>query len=426
MFKIAKITNLAVGLFILFGFVSSAYATESSGVGAKPANPRDDNPRTQSIFVHEISPGKSVEDAIIVSNSSDSARNILLYPTDAQISSGGAFACEQKADNLDNEGSWIKLKKEKLELSSNQSETIGFKIEVPNDASPGEHNACIAIQAVEPPQQSQVSGVTLSFRSAIRVAITVPGEFTKGLTFESLSVKNKGDLLLINEKLRNSGNVSLDTNLQTKLKTLFGTTVNSTGGEFPILAGQTSEFNFELKKPFIGGAYLISSSASYSDDPTTSLGEKGNSSKTVSKSKLIFVAPNPLMIVIYILLLAILVFISYKIISKRKYDKEIKGKIIEHKVKKKDSITSISKEYEADWKTIAKINKLKAPYILEGLEVINVVPGSNYIPKVVKKTKKKVSPKSDKKPKAKKSDSKKTKKKSTVTKESSKEEKDKQ
>jgi hypothetical protein len=249
----------------------------------------------------------------------------------------------------------------------------------------------------------------------------VPGEFTKGLTFESLSIKSKDNLLLINQKLKNSGNVSLDTNLQTKLKTLIGTTASSTGGEFPILAGQTSEFNFELNKPFLGGFYLLNSSASYSDDPTTSLGEIGNSTNTVTKNKLVFITPNPIMIFIYTLLIALLVFALYKIISKRKYDKEIKDKIIEHKVKKKDSITSISKEYEANWKTIAKINKLKAPYILEGLEVIKVVPGANYIPKEVKKTKKKVSTKSEKKPKAIKSDTKKTKKKSTNTKEGSKE-----
>jgi hypothetical protein len=74
MFKIAKITNLAVGVFLLFATVSTAYATESSGVGGKPANPRDDNPRTQSIFVHEISPGSSVDDAILVSNSSGSKK----------------------------------------------------------------------------------------------------------------------------------------------------------------------------------------------------------------------------------------------------------------------------------------------------------------------------------------------------------------
>lgn len=388
----AKNTSLAVGLFALIVFFSSitAYAAESGGVGAKPANPREENPRTQSIFVHEIKPGDSIEDAVLVTNSSGDNKNILVYPTDAQISSGGAFACEQKADSLDNEGSWIKLQKNEVSLDSNQSETIKFTISVPKDASPGEHNACIAIQAVEPPQKSSVSGVSLSFRSAIRVAITVPGEFKKGLSFESLSIKTKGNLLLINEKLRNSGNVSLDTNLQTKLKSLIGMTVNSTGGEFPILAGQTSEFNFELKKPFLGGFYLLNSSASYSDDPSTSLGESGNSTKTISSSKLVFVMPNTVMLVIYFVVAVLAILAIRKYIYKRKFDKEIKDKIINHTVKKNDTITSVSTQYQADWKITAKLNNLKPPYNLKGGDIIKVVPGEAYQPEKVthEKTKK--------------------------------------
>jgi hypothetical protein len=415
MFNLAKFASLAVGTLILISSSSVALATESSGVGAKPANPREDNPRSSSIFVHEIEPGNQVKDAVLVSNNSGISKNIIIYPTDAQVSSGGAFACEQKADELNQEGGWIKLEKKELQLKSNSSESIGFTINVPKDASVGEHNACIAIQAIEAPAKSDINGVTLSFRSAIRVAVTVPGEYDKQLSFESLNIKHKNSsTMLVTQSLKNSGNVSLDTDMDTRLKTVIGITASEGGGEYPILAGQTAEFNFELKKPIWGGIYKLNADASYDESPDTSLGQKSQSNKTINKSKYILLAPHPLVSMLYVIIVLVAIYAFNLKREKDDFKKLAKEKSITHLVKSNENLMGIAQIYDSDWKQTAKLNKIKAPYTLIKGSELSVIPGESYNPpktktpknnplkkkssKTVKKTKHKTKETKTKKP----------------------------
>jgi hypothetical protein len=389
MLKFAKITSLAVGIIALATISYPVNASESSGIGAKPANPREDNQRTSSIFVHEISPGNEVKDAITVTNNSDITKDVLVYSTDGQVASGGAFACEQKADQKDQEGTWVKLDKEKVTLARNSSETVGFTIKVPENASVGEHNSCIAIQAVEAPVASQVNGVNLSFRSAIRVAVTVPGDFDKQLSFQSLDIINKNSKTLIAKQvLRNSGNVSLDTNMITKLKTIFGLTLSKAEGQYPILPGQSSEFNFEINKPIFGGLYIVDASGTYNSDATSSLGENSEEKETVSKSKIIVLAPAPIISIFYVIILIILALGIYTLFNKNKQKKAIASKSISHVVEEDENIMSIAKTYDSDWKQTAKLNGLKSPYTLSVKQELKIVPGPNYVPaKTKSKTK---------------------------------------
>lgn len=374
--------TLAVGMVWLLCMVPAAVMAEAGSVGGKPANPRPDNPRTQSIFVHEIAPGEEKADAVIISNNTSEEKQIELYATDAQIASGGAFACEQKADKPDQEGPWLKLDKNLITLEGNKSETVGFTIDVPKNASVGEHNACIAIQSLEKTQAiNPNNGVRLSFRSAIRVAITVPGDLKKRLSFESFTVDRniKGEVA-VHQTLRNQGNVSLDTNLETAIRTAFGNKIASDGGEFPVLSGQRAEFNFAFKRPLWGGWYRIIAAASYDKGSQTSLGEKSNEREIVQKSTWVFVVPHWTAALLYVLVLGGVAAAVIWRRRSRQHITQLRERSVAHTVVKGDDITSISSQYGADWKQTAKLNGLKPPYsVLVGKEVL-VAPSPDYVP----------------------------------------------
>lgn len=56
---------------ILLTIISPVQAAETGGIGGKPANPRSDNPRTESIFVYELKPGETTKDAVEIYNNTD-------------------------------------------------------------------------------------------------------------------------------------------------------------------------------------------------------------------------------------------------------------------------------------------------------------------------------------------------------------------
>lgn len=378
--KYAKFLLLAVGFIGICSISAPAYAVENSGVGGKPANPRPDNSRTESIFVHKLKPGETVRDAVRVINNTEQTKNVAVYATDAQVASGGAFACEQKADPVDREGSWVKLDKSTVELAPNGNEVVGFTITVPEKVAVGERNACIAIQAIEPTVESGTSGVQLSFRSAIRVAITVPGNFDKKLQFEGLSTIIGKDKLTVRENLYNGGNVSLDATLDTAVKSILGFTHERKSGDYPLLSGQSAEFNFDFKRPIWGGFYKIEASASYNSDGNASLGEKGGSTEKIKTSKIIFILPAVYLSVIYLAVLGGLAAYGILRYRKKRTLTLLKNKAISHTVTRGEDIIEIANHYHTDWKQLVSLNKLSAPYALTKDQELLVVPGESYAP----------------------------------------------
>lgn len=344
----------------------SVLAVDNSGIGGKPANPRSDNPRSQSIFVHEASPGSQIEDAVQVINNTDKQKTLLVYAVDSQASSDGAFACAQKADTAVSVGTWINLAKDSVSLPPNSSENVPFTINVPETASAGEQNGCIVIQDSEQVPAPQGNGVTLSFRSAIRVAITVPGEITKELDFSGPIVINANSRnLKLSVGLKNNGNVSLDTEIETHIQDIFGRISGSAGGTFPVLSRSHAVFNFEVKKPFWGGWYRVSATAAYGTSTEQSLGESGEKSTITSPIKWVFVPPTAIALAIELVVLAALLLLASFLITRRRKYQKLHSSAIYHVVKKNQSLQSIATKYDVSWKVIAKLNKLKAPYHIE-------------------------------------------------------------
>jgi hypothetical protein len=368
--------GLAWGLAIVAMVLYSApvHAVESGGIGGRPANPDPGNPRTESIFVFTVDPGQKADNAVKIYNNGEGEKTIDVYAVDSQISSGGAFACSQKVDERRNVGSWVKLSKQSVTLASGETETIPFNLEVPGNAAPGEHNGCIAIQESDQTPQAAGNGIALSFRSAIRVSVTVKGELKKELAFTRLEGgRGKEDKIAVNAALRNTGNVSLDTDIDVRVKSIFGTTVSKTGGEFPILAGGESEFNFETDEPFWGGVYFLSAKASYNPDPSAGLGDKSNSA-AIGKSKLFVAVPKPMALVIELLVLAVVSLGSVLFIRRRRVHKRWHRHGKFYIVKEGESIQQVAEKFNLPWKTIAKVNRIKAPYHLKAGEHLRLLP----------------------------------------------------
>lgn len=350
----------------------TAFAAENGGIGGKPANPRADNPRTESIFVYELKPNESVNDGVQIFNNTEETKTIAVYATDAIVSSGGAFACAQAADEIKDVGKWIQISKSTVTLSPGTNIVVPFSVTLPNDTQPGEHNGCIAIQEADAESANVGNGIALSFRSAIRVAITVPGEIKKELTIQNITLLGKSDKLIGTIALKNNGNVSLDATVDTDLTGMFGGSLQKISGTYSALPQTVTELNFEYKQPYWGGFYKLQSKVSYNANTDESLGE-GKATKTEEKSSsYIFIWPKLSALLIELAVIAGIMLVAVAVWRKFIVHPKLVKKYHDYSVKEGDNIQSIAKDNNVKWKHLAQINSIKAPYALVVGAIIKV------------------------------------------------------
>jgi hypothetical protein len=362
---VSKLKRCGAILFVvlILGFVvlwsPAAWAIESFGVGARPANPRADNPRTESIFIYNPSPGQVVEDAVKVINNTDKTKTIAITAVDSIISSDGAFGCAQAVDDKKDVGGWITLSKQEVVLPAGGTEVVPFTMTVPSKVDVGEHNGCIAVQDMTATQNAG-NGIVLSFRSALRVAVTIPGEIVKDLRFMDIATQLKADKLVITPTLKNVGNVSLDTEVSVSAKKLLGADLNDKG-KFPILAKATSKFNFELDRPYWGGWYKVSTAADYAQ---LSGAADESSQFLAGPSKMIFIPPQPVALLIEIATVLLVGGTIGFFIWRWRSRKQMMMKTRTYTVARGEHIETIAATHGIRWQLLAKLNHLKPPYRL--------------------------------------------------------------
>lgn len=364
-----RIRTLLFSVLSVLGFALlqtvPAAAIDQGGIGGRPARPKESNIRSQSIFVHTVKPGEQAKDAIEVINNTTETKRILVYAVDSQVSSGGAFACAQAADQPISVGTWVGLNKKEVTLNAGAKQTVDFTVSVPKDTAPGEHNGCIVVQDTKQQAARDSNGIVLSLRSAIRLAVTVPGDIKKGLAFSGLASEPKGDdKMLLSAALKNSGNVSLDTQLDIRLVYPFGLSATKAGGNFPVLSSSEGRFNFEAPKPFWGGWYRLTAVAHYNDNLKNAIGE-GSATASTARSKWIYVAPDPLAVVIEIIAVVVVGGGIFYLVRRKLHHKRTVKRATVHVVQPGEDLPSVAEQYGMAWKQLARINKLKPPYQLK-------------------------------------------------------------
>ncbi len=357
-------------------FTGMQQAAAATSIGISPAYPRKDNERTSNIFVLTIKPGENVKDGVRVFNYSKERKTVQLRAVDSIQSTSGAFSCRQDAEDRKDVGAWTKLDVPKVTLEPESNKVVDFTITVPAGAAPGEHGGCITAQDDDSFAAKSGAGIQLGFRSAIRMAITVPGKIVKELSLQRVEVKRtaSGDYT-VSPIAKNTGNVSLDLKTRAQVVSVFGQESPVQLAEYPIMRDTTTGWAFTFKRPYWGGFYRARTSISYNADPTAGLGEHVNDTKKVRKDTGYFVmwpaipaAMVEIAVPIFIIFLAIVLFL------RKRRKRHVRTKWQQYTVKQGDSVTSLAIERKTKWKKIAKTNSLKAPYLLQPGQQILLPP----------------------------------------------------
>ena len=346
------------------------HAQQSDGILARPTQIDPNNLRTRSIFIHSVAAGESAEDQIIVFNNSSEDRQVELYSVDGTITNTGAYACMQNADVIQGSGAWVSLSKDKFTVPANGETTVDMTISVPQGASAGEYNSCIAISdGNEVNGAGEGDGIVVRMRQAIRVAIAVPGAMQRELSIESF-LKNESSANGYDFLIRNVGNVSADVDIRAVMVDVFGREVASFGGEQVVVPGvdflQQLEIDF---RPMFGGWYEIQPSIRYD----TRLGIFGTSQKNASyEQKTVasigqFFWPTPAGWMVSLTVIGLVVMGGgwLQLQFMRHHS-------LRYVVRQKDTVQNLSKRLGRHWRTVARINSLKPPYELEKGQTIRL------------------------------------------------------
>jgi len=362
----SAIGSLLILILGIAGYSSLVLGQEdigSGGIGGRPAFPREENSRTESIFIHTLNPGDSVDDGINVINNSADTRTIRVYATDSLVSSGGAFACEQQVEETDDVGGWIQLAKSEVTLESAGSEIVPFSVTVPANTDVGEHGGCLVVQEVREDSTPE-AGIGLSFRTAIRLAVLVPGDIQKSLEIVDLSVRVNDEKMVATTNVQNNGNVSIDAEINTEVSYFFGLFYSESGGRFPVLRGETGEWNFDHERPFWGGWYKTIVSAEYDPNPDNFLGDAPSETETLTYPGVwVFIWPKPLALVIEILVLLLLVGAITSIIRRIRLAVDGRRHWKKRKVLKGEDIRKVAKTHRVRWRRLAQTTGITADSI---------------------------------------------------------------
>lgn len=422
---------LVIALFVT---IDSARAISYGGVGGRPAYPRPDNSRTEDIFVHTLAPGTLQEEGVLVLNNTEEIKTLMVYSADFTPSTEGGFACKQLSEAKQGVGSWLTFKNPQvvktepedglpddkdgdgllddeeeisgtdpeaadtdgdgisdfdeieagqdplqpvvLEVDPNDKILVPFTVKVPANVDIGEHDGCVLIQEKEEAEEGR-TGIILSTRTGLRMAITIPGDIVRQLEIVDFQISERlqGGKIL-HPIVKNTGNVSIDAEISIATKSMFGMAVGQHGGEYAILRGDTAEWNFEFIPSAWGGWYNSLLTVEYDADPEAGTGVDSGQPKTVLSYPQVwfFVVPAVGPLIMYI---AGLVFILVLILLwglSRKRNKWIKAEWVKFSVKPGDSIKSLAQKHDVSWRLLAKVNKIKPPYELKSGSIIKVPP----------------------------------------------------
>ncbi|MEH3089574.1 MAG: hypothetical protein PGN24_08275 [Microbacterium arborescens] len=199
------------------GFVAASVPPVAAAADAEPpatewgAVPADAaGPDGRVSLRHVIDPGASVDDAIAVTNHSAEPATFAVAAGDGVVGTDGAF--DVRAEAPTGGGSWIRvvgLDDGDLTLVAGETRVLPVTIEVPADATPGDHPAGIVVGL-----SADEAGITVTHRVGVRVHLQVAGEIVPGLRIDSATARFEPSwipfapgTLTVEYHLTNTGNV---------------------------------------------------------------------------------------------------------------------------------------------------------------------------------------------------------------------------
>ena len=226
--------------------VSGGYASTAAGAPEPPADPAGSTPAesvapddtidvvqswtlapgggpnggdagSRPNLTYQVAPGSVIDDSVIVYNYGNVTTRFDVYATDAFNNDDGEFDLLPREEVPVDAGSWVTLGATSVTLEPNKQATIPVSINVPLDATPGDHAGAIvaAVTAVADTGNGQL--INVERRTGTRLYLQVNGPLTAKLAMADADVQAVYDHAVnsfsgaadVSFRVENRGNVRL-------------------------------------------------------------------------------------------------------------------------------------------------------------------------------------------------------------------------
>ena len=224
-----------------------AQAEDTVGISARPAG-ADGNADGRTRFSYQVDPGQRVDDSFLVVNTGTAAQAFTVVGTDAFNDDEGEFALLPTADEPKTIGQWVRFENDanriEFTLGPGERRVLPFRIELPAEATPGDHVGGLVASVVTPGEQ-----VNVDRRVGTRIYARVSGQLQPRLSVSSIDASYSGDwwnllngTVTVRYTVDNPGNIALAGNVTGGVNTWFGIPVfsDSAGAIDELLPGNTS------------------------------------------------------------------------------------------------------------------------------------------------------------------------------------------
>jgi hypothetical protein len=371
--KLQFITGL---LSLALAAAPVAYASNGIAITVKNPDPYTNN---QSWFVYEKMPGEVIKDIATIKNQGDKDAHIRVYAVDATSNTSGSFILKFLNDKQLGIGSWTDVEKKELTIKPEERIDIPFTINIPQDATPSEYYGGIVVETggendsklCEEDGKCNTS-VSVKTRIGSRIYITIPGKISEKVTWSDFGFdRDWNGQSYLTFGIKNEGNVAYEPKAQIDIydqnNNLFDHFEADLGDSLP--GTNTSKKISWSKQPPLFGNYTAKADVRFEKKFQTTSNMHG-ASFTDSKNLKILVAPCNIVIPgLLLLIISGLFGISHKLW----YRKTAKAWST-YQVTENEDIMTIAEEKKISWKLLAKVNHMKAPYIVRKGHSIKVPP----------------------------------------------------
>jgi len=360
---------------IIYGLITAilwltpnlAFAGLNTAMTVKNPDPYSDN---KTWFRYNLAPGRTIDDMIVLTNLGKTEQNLSIYPADATTNESGSFVLKHENDIQKDIGNWVQLAEKKVILQPGERKEIPFKLNIPTSATPGSYAGGIVMEEYTGTNdqkncatQENCNAIKVKTRIGNRLYLTIDGATNPRIEWKNFSYDyDSSGNVLFNFKFINEGNVAFEPKANIEIYNFYGEHVAHL--EKPLgesMANTIIEPKVSWKPSSSLGYFTAKANIIYEQKyQPVSTNLKGSAFFDSKEIKILLV---PWMLVL-ITLSMIGLGSTFFVLRKKQTAKLLRICSI-YTVQENENILNLAHLYKVNWQSLAKINNLKAPYILQ-------------------------------------------------------------
>ncbi|NTU82888.1 MAG: DUF916 domain-containing protein [Chloroflexales bacterium] len=201
------LTMMTLSILLTLASPAPARAEGGANFSLRPVHYDPARPATQSYFILDFQAGENLRSEMRVVNTGQAAGTVRLYPIDAATGQNSGAIYEGRESTPRDTGAWLTLDTNELTLGPGEERLVGFSVNVPADARPGEHLGGIAAegQAAPPTDSGAAVQITMQTRTVVAVLVNIPGPRVDKVVIEGIQPETQGSYQMLRIGLRNEG-----------------------------------------------------------------------------------------------------------------------------------------------------------------------------------------------------------------------------